>query len=49
MMTALRLLCCVFLFAGLSLCVNAQTVFNRPANEEFAAQLPPLPPIERRV
>ncbi len=46
MTTALRLLCCVFLFAGLSLCVNAQTVFNRPANEESAAQLPPLPPVE---
>ena len=46
MTTALRLLCCAFLFAGFSLCVKAQTVFNRPANEESAAQLPPLPPVE---
>ncbi|MEP7337280.1 MAG: NlpC/P60 family protein [Acidobacteriota bacterium] len=46
MTTALRLLCCAFLFAGLSLCVKAQTVFNRLANEESATQLPPLPPVE---
>jgi hypothetical protein len=42
MTTALRLLCCAFLFAGFSLCVNAQTVFNRPANEESATPLPPV-------
>jgi cell wall-associated NlpC family hydrolase len=49
MTTALRLLCCVFLLAGLSLCAEAQTIssiFNRPANAESAAQLPPLPQIE---
>ncbi|MDQ3012191.1 MAG: C40 family peptidase, partial [Acidobacteriota bacterium] len=45
MTTALRLLCCAFLFAGLSLCGNAQTIFNRPANAESASQLPPLPPL----
>jgi cell wall-associated NlpC family hydrolase len=46
MTTALRLLCCAFLFAGLSLCAKAQTVFNRQASAESATQLPPLPPIE---
>lgn len=46
MTTALRLLCCAFLLAGFSLCINAQTIFNRPANEESATQLPPLPPVE---
>ncbi|MEO6725913.1 MAG: NlpC/P60 family protein [Blastocatellia bacterium] len=46
MTTAFRLLCCAVLLAGFPLCVNAQTVFNRPANEESAAQLPPLPPVE---
>jgi len=46
MTTALRLLCCVFLFAGLSLCAKAQGIFNRPANAESAAQMPPLPQVE---
>ena len=46
MTTAFRLLCCASLFAGLSLCAQAQTirnVFNTQANEDSAIQSPQLP------
>lgn len=52
MKTAIRLLLCLFLFAGtwLTISLNAKAqvsfgVFNRQANEEFAKQLPPLPQV----
>lgn len=46
MTTALRLLCCLFLFAGLSLRAQAQSVLDHPAGKESATQLPQLPQTE---
>lgn len=45
MTTALRLLCCVFLFAGLPAHAQAQSA-DRPANQESAPPPPQLPQIE---
>ena len=46
MTTALRLLCCVLLFAGLSARAIAQSVFTHPAKQGSTTQPPQLPQIE---